>query len=129
MKNLITFALAVIVFTACQESLEDKATREAEMYTKKNCPSQMTENIRLDSMTFERVSHTLHYYYTLTGVADSAGVIAHEEVKSALLHELRNTTGLKAYKDAGYQFSYTYRSEKEPSTVLYNVVLGPKDYE
>ncbi len=114
---------------ACQESLEQKAAREAELYTRKNCPAQMTDNIIIDSMTFEASTHTLHYYYTLTGVADSAGVLNPNDARQALLAGLKNTTSMGAYKEAGYQFVYTYRSQKNPETVYFETVFSKKDYE
>ena len=128
MKNLITFALAVIVFTACQESLEEKAAQEAKMYTQKNCPAMIGENLRMDSLTFELPTRTLHYYYTLSGVADSVGLLDDETARNSLLNELKNTTSMMAYKEAGYRFAYTYHSQKNPKTILFDMVFSEKDY-
>ena len=77
MKKVIVFALAALTFAACQESLEEKAAREAELYTKKNCPSLIAKNMTMDSLTFEANTHTLHFYYTLSGEADTVGVMNH----------------------------------------------------
>ena len=128
MKNLITFALAAIVFTACQESLEEKAAQEAKMYTQKNCPAMIGENLRMDSLTFEISTRTLHYYYTLSGVADSVGLLDDETARNSLLNELKNTTSMMAYKEAGYRFAYTYHSQKNPKTILFDMVFSEKDY-
>ena len=128
MKNLITFALAVIVFTACQESLEEKAAQEAKMYTQKNCPAMIGENLRMDSLTFELPTRTLHYYYTLSGIADSVGLFDEETARGSLLNELKNTTSMMVYKEAGYRFAYTYHSQKNPKTILFDMVFSEKDY-
>ena len=128
MKKLFVFALAIITFYACQETLEEKAIREAQLYTKKNCPSQIAENIIIDSLVFEASTHTLHYYYTLTGIADSAGLLNQDEARSSLLKELKNTTSMAGYKEAGYQFAYSYRSQKDPETMLFETVFTQKDY-
>ena len=128
MKNLITFALAVIVFTACQESLEEKAAQEAKMYTQKNCPAMIGENLRMDSLTFEISTRTLHYYYTLSGIADSVGLFDEETARGSLLNELKNTTSMMVYKEAGYRFAYTYHSQKNPKTILFDMVFSEKDY-
>lgn len=128
MKNLITFALAVIVFTACQESLEEKAAQEAKMYTQKNCPAMIGENLRMDSLTFEISTRTLHYYYTLSGIADSVGLLDEETARGSLLNELKNTTSMMVYKEAGYRFAYTYHSQKNPKTILFDMVFSEKDY-
>ena len=128
MKNLITFALAAIVFAACQESLEEKAAQEAKMYTQKNCPAMIGENLRMDSLTFEISTRTLHYYYTLSGIADSVGLLDEETARGSLLNELKNTTSMMAYKEAGYRFAYTYHSQKNPKTILFDMVFSEKDY-
>ena len=129
MRKLLCITLAALFLTACQESLEEKCAKEAKVYTAKNCPSNIGENIIIDSMTFEKSTHTLHYYYRLTGIADSVGALSIDNVKSTLVKDLRNTTAMKAYKDAGYQFAYTYRSGKNPDTILYDVILSPEDYK
>ena len=41
-----------LTFAACQESLDERAAREAKMYTKKNCPAKISETVVMDSMTF-----------------------------------------------------------------------------
>jgi hypothetical protein len=128
MKKLFVFALAIIAFYACQETLEEKAIREAQLYTKKNCPSQIAENLIIDSLVFETSTHTLHYYYTLTGIADSVGLLNQSEARSSLLKELKNTTSMAGYKEAGYQFAYSYRSQKDPKTMLFETVFTQKDY-
>ena len=129
MKKVFIAVLTVALFAACQESLEEKCAKEARVYTEKNCPSKLGDNIIIDSMTFEVATHTLHYHYRLTGVADSVGALSIDDVKATLLKDLRNTTSMKAYKDAGYSFAYTYRSEKNPETVLYDVTLTTDDYQ
>jgi hypothetical protein len=130
MKNYYYVVLlsALFVLAGCQESLEEKCARECKAYTQKNCPAQLDDKCIVDSLIFESNSHTLHYYYTLTGIADSVGLLNPEEVKTALLDQLSNTTSMKAYKDAGYSFAYTYYSQKRPELVLFDVKLSKKDY-
>ena len=128
MKQLIAFALVGVLFAACQESLEEKAAKEAELYTKKNCPAKIDENITIDSLTFEISTRTLHYYYTLSGIADSVGLLNEETVLNSLLNELKNTTSMMGYKEEGYRFAYTYRSQKNPKTILFDMVFTEKDY-
>jgi hypothetical protein len=128
MKKIIVLALITFQFISCQESLSEKADREAKLYTKKNCPATMSDVLRMDSMTFEVSSQTLHYHYTLTGRADNEGTLNKEEARQALLRELKNTTQVAEYKEEGYNFAYTYHSEKSPQTILYTVTFAPKDY-
>lgn len=128
MKKLWILACLVPFLTACQESLEDRCAREAKEYTVKNCPAKLDKNIIIDSLTFERETHTLHYYYKLTGVADEEGVMESIGAADILKKELRNSTAMKTYKDNGYRFAYTYRSEKDPSKILLEIVFTDKDY-
>ena len=129
MKKVIVFALAILTFAACQESLEEKAAREAELYTKKNCPAVIAKNMMMDSLTFKANTHTLHFYYTLSGEADTVGVMNQIDAKTLLLSELKNTTAMLAYKEAGYNFAYTYHSQKNPQVVIFQTVFSEKDYK
>ena len=123
-KTLLT-VMAALLLTACQETLEEKAAKEAEIYTKKNCPARIADNLTMDSLTYEQQTRTLHYYYTITGAADSVGLLNPE---TALLTELKNTTSMMAYKEAGFAFAYTYHSQRHRGTVLYETVFKAKDY-
>ena len=128
MKKLFLFVLGALTFAACQESLEEKAAREVKMYTRKNCPAKISDTVIMDSLTFEASTHTLHYYYTMTGAADSVGLLNKADARAALLAALRNETSTAAFKEAGYNFAYTYHSQKSPKTILFDTVFGKKDY-
>lgn len=128
-RFLILIAAIAMTMVACQESLEQKAAHEALMYTTKNCPAQMSDNLIMDSMTFDVSTHTLHFHYTLTGVADSVGLLNGETLKKVLRTDLKNTTAMMDYKEAGYQFTYTYHSQKNPNKVLFEVTFDKKDYK
>ena len=128
MKKYWIITAITLLFTACQESLEDRCAREAEEYTRKNCPAKMDNNSTLDSLTFERSTHTLHYHYRLTGFADKDSIAKSIDSVNVLKRELKNTTTLKLYKDNHYRFAYTFRSEKNPDKILIDVVFTDKDY-
>ena len=127
-RYLFIAATAALMLAACQESLEDRGAKEAETYTRKNCPAPIDKTMILDSMTFEKDSHTFCYYYRMTGAADTEGAIDWDKAKDALRHALKNTTAMKMYKDAGYSFRYVYRSEKDPTKVWKDVTLTKNDY-
>ena len=129
MKKSFLFVLTAILFVACQESLEDKCEREAKEFTRKNCPAMIAQEIMMDSMTFERATHTIHYYYKLTGQSDRSDAYNMEEAAKMLKEGLKNTTSVQTYKNEGYNFTYTYRSEKDPKTIWLEVKLTKKDYE
>ena len=50
------------------------------------------------------------------------------ELRKALRDALKADTGTKGYKDAGFNFRYTYRSGKSPSKVLLDEQYTEKDY-
>ena len=128
MKKIWILVAICTLLVGCRESLEDRCAREAKEYTEKNCPTKMDNNITLDSMTFERDTHTLHYYYTLTGFADQDSVLEKVDAVGALKEDLKNSTSLRVYKENKYRFAYTYRSGKDPKKIKLDVVFTDKDY-
>ena len=129
MKKGILFMLAVHILTACQESLEDKCARECVEFTKRKCPSAVAQNMIVDSMTFDRASHTVQYYYKLTGASDRPDAYPKDQAKDLLKNALKNTTQVMSYKEAGYNFRYIYYSEKNPQTIFLDILLTEKDYQ
>ena len=119
MKKLI-YMIAAATLVACTESIEDKAVREAQEYTKKVCPTPYINDACTDSVAFYKNTHTYTYYMTLRGKADNAQAIADNQKK---LHELQkqsldNNPGLKKYKEAHFTFRFIYRSASNPKKVL-----------
>lgn len=129
MKKIFYAALTVLLLAACQESLEDRCAREAKEYTEKKCPAPVGENTVIDSLVFDRGTHTMHYYYTLSGNADNAQAVSAVDARNLLLNQIKNATSIKAYKDNGYNFAYTYYSAKDKGKVLFNVTFTEKDYK
>lgn len=127
-KTLLWAATALLLLAGCQQSLEEKAANEARKFTRENCPSPMGENMIIDSMTFDASTRTLHYHYRLTGAADANPQLDGTEARKALLHDLKNTTAIKSYKDAGFNFAYTYRSQKDPSRIVFDFKFTAADY-
>ncbi|SFF91601.1 hypothetical protein [Prevotella sp. KH2C16] len=131
MKKNIILLLAVFLFGACHESLQDRAEREAKEYTRKNCPTPVNNFQRTDSIAFDRTTNTYHYYCSFTDKLDDKTTV--EKIRGQLHDGLRKgikeSTSLKAYKDAGFSFSYTCRSAKDPKTVLYEETFTAQDYQ
>ena len=129
MKKVILFVLTTLILGACQESLEDKCARECVEFTKRKCPSNIASEMIIDSMTFDRTSHTILYYYKLTGASDRSDAYQKDKARELLKNELKNTTQVMTYKEAGYSFRYIYYSEKNPQTVYLDILLTEKDYQ
>ena len=127
--NKITFTLSLItliIFSGCQESLEERCARELKEHTAKNCPVYIDKFTIQDSAVYEANTHTIHYYYTLEGAADNRNLVSN--ARRVLIEQLRNTTAMRAYKENGFNFQYTYRSASGDS-ILTSIRLTEKDYK
>lgn len=127
MHKLIALVLVALTFGACQEKLEEKAAREAETFTLKNCPLTIDENVVMDSMTFHAATLTLAYHYRLGGPLLRPD-LDKSSMRQSLLDALRNTTALKAYKEKGFNFSYIYHAETKPDSIVFQAKFSKKDY-
>ena len=130
MKYLLYAGILLLSLSACRNSLEERAAQECKEYTEKKCPTPIVNDTRMDSMVFEPSSRTIHYYYSLVGNADNEQVVISKktELRKALNDALKADAGTKGYKDAGFNFRYTYRSDKTPSKVLLDETYTEKDY-
>ncbi len=128
MKKWLLMA-TVLMMVACQETMDERCARECRDYTKKNCPSLITENVTIDSLVFQKSTRTLIYYYTVAGVIDDAEQLKKYNLRGELLKELKNSTTMKTYKEAGYHFRYVYYSTKNSGTKVFDTTFRQKDYQ
>lgn len=134
MRKAMTAVLALtamMLTVGCQEKLEDRAERECREQTEKNCPTPVENFASMDSMTFERSTHTIVHHYSVYDRADDslAFVGKEEEMHRELAKVMANTTEGRIYKDAGYNYRFIYRSHKDPQRILYSTDITPKDYK
>ena len=133
MKKYLLFAVAsfALMCSCHHNTIEDRAEREAKDYTEKFCPTPYTNDVRTDSLTFDKSSKTFTYYCRLRGLIDNPKVIAENEtkLKTAIRENFSNDTGTKIYKDAKFNFIYILRSDNDPKTILLKVKLTEKDYK
>lgn len=127
MRKIILFAALAIGFAACQESLEEQAARQAKKFTAEKCPMQMEMQV-MDSMVFDVPTRTLQKFYRLTGEADRED-LEFDRLRQALIDELRNEPSYRIYRERGFNFQYTYRSESNPEKVLFEAILTKDDYK
>ena len=116
------------LLTGCQETLEERAARESRDYTEKHCPAPIAYQVTMDSMTFDKASHTFGYYYSLSGTLDDSTYLQKNNPRDMLLQQVKNSTNLKMYKEADYGFRYVYHSTKNKAT-LFDVTFKQKDYQ
>ena len=125
---LLLTTMMMVVLTSCQETLEERCEREAKTFTQKNCPLRVAPGIAMDSMTFDKATHTITYAYTLSGQLDDSAVVNGSNSRELLLQEVKNSTNMKLYKEAGYSFRYIYHSQKKKGTKLFEATFRKSDY-
>lgn len=130
MKKLIPLFLIFLIPVACQENLEERVAKECKEYTTKRCPTPIRNNTRMDSMSFDTNTRTIRYYYSIFNEADNPKIIESnkKQLFQTLLKAVRNETDTKAYKEAGFNFRYTYHSGKAPQKTLLDIKLTKNDY-
>ena len=118
----LIFCLAISLFSlaSCQKNLEERAADEASEYTRRECPRKIADNILQDSMTFEKGTKTIVYYYTLSGILDNKEELNrhYDDYERKFAEGIKSTPALKNYVEAGFGFSYVYRSEKTGKILL-----------
>ena len=130
MKKIYFLLLCALAMTSCQESLQDRAEREAKEYTKKYCPMVKEEQVlTLDSLTFEKSTSTFIYYYTVIGAsADQDNINKNKDkIRNNLIMTLHDDTSQKTYKDAGFSYRHIMISQIDGS-VLFDTTLKKENY-
>lgn len=127
-QKIYTILMMTALLAGCQETLEERAARESRDYTEKHCPAPIAYQVTMDSMTFDKASHTFGYYYSLSGTLDDSTYLEQNNPRDMLLLQVKNSTNLKMYKEAGYGFRYVYHSTKNKAT-LFDVTFKQKDYQ
>lgn len=129
MKKIVFVMMAALALMGCQETMDERCAREAREYTEKKCPAQIIQGVTIDSLVYYPDSRTLTYYFTAEGIIDDAKALKEHDLRGMMLKELRNSTAMKDYKDAGYNFSYVYYSTKNKGTRLFETTFRKKDYQ
>ena len=130
MKHFMFLCLAASLLAACHESIEDRADREAREYTQRYCPTPVENNTRTDSVVFDKATRTYTYYCTFSGMMDNADVIGRfrQDLHERLVSSIRQSTELRAYKDAAFIFAYVCHSAKNPQKVIFSDRFLPEEY-
>ena len=124
-------ATIMLLFTACQETLEERAAREAREVTEGKCPMPVGSNMYLDSIVFNIPNHTQTQYFRFIGDTDNDSVVIafqQNDIRGTLVKELKNTPNYKSLMEHGVNFRYIYRSTKNPEKVYLDVTLTKEDY-
>ena len=131
MKKFLFAAMAAFLLFSCQESLEDRAAREAQEFNRKFCPQRIDDNSRLDSFTFDKASHTFTRHFTITSADSLSAERAKEkqfELRKALVEEVKSDMNMRVFKENGYSFRFVAHSGLDTSIVLYDSTITKEDY-
>lgn len=134
MKKITGIIAAVMLLTACQESIEERAVREAREFTASKCPMYVgtDTNMYLDSIVFDIPTLTQTQYFRFVGEADNDSIqqrIQEVDIKSVLVNELKNTPAYKTLMGRGVNFRYIYRSNAHPEKIYLDELLTKEDYQ
>ena len=133
MKNILFFAAALLLLTSCQESLEEKAAREAREVTESKCPMPIGDNMYLDSIVFDIPTLTQTQYFRFTGNSDNDStvekIIKNNDLKGTLVQELKNTPSYKALINKGITFRYIYGSTADTQKTYIDITVTKEDYQ
>ena len=133
MKNILLFATALLLLSSCQESLEEKAAREAREVTESKCPMPIGDNMYLDSIVFDIPTLTQTQYFRFTGNSDNDStvekIINNNDLKGTLVQELKNTPSYKALINKGITFRYIYGSTADTKKTYIDITVTKEDYQ
>ena len=130
MRKTIILLAATFVLAACQETLEERAAREAREVTEAKCPMPIGDNMYLDSVVFDIPSRTQSQHFRFIGESDNDSITTFlGDAKNVLVKELKNTPNYKSLMKAGVNFHYVYRSTNNPQKVYLETTITPEDYQ
>ena len=132
-KTMLLLACAAL-FTACQESLEERVAREVREMTENKCPMPVGPDMMLDSITFDTPTLTQSQYFRFIGDSDNDSIINArlndtQRLRHLLVSELKSTPSYKPLLERGFNFHYIYRSNTNPDKVYFETLLTKEDYQ
>lgn len=121
-SRLIILFTAVALFSSCKpDSFADKMVRETRENTEKLCPMEVDQDTMLDSMSFDKKSHTLYYYYSLHGFLDFDSLYTDDVVaahRETLIKDIRQSVTLRDVKKEKANFKCIYLSASTGKVLL-----------
>lgn len=128
MKKILLLLTAMLTLSACQESMEDRAARDAEETTTKRCPMRLNNEgtLILERITFDKSTLVWKQDFLLDAEPETLEQL---DMREILLRDLKNQPSYKPYMESRFIFQYIYCNMKDPKDTLINIKLTPKDYE
>lgn len=132
-KRIMMTVMVAIVLVSCQESLEERAAREAKEMTESKCPMPVDNNTILDSVVFDIPTLTQTQYFRFIGESDDSSrleeISGAYDLKELLIRELKGQTGYKTLMNRGVNFRYVYRSTRQRDKIYFDFTLTKEDYQ
>lgn len=126
----VALALAAFFQFYLSENADEVNTEVTELVAKynKNCPLNIQEGIRLDSVTLPE-ERTVQYNLTLLNVEKEKAEInvIQDEIQKSLISTARSNKGLQVFRDNDYTLIYSYSDKKK--AFLFTVKILPDQYK
>lgn len=123
--QLVIIAVTAATISSCQESLEDKAQRQAYEYTRKYCPTPIDNNTRTDSIVFDRSKKVYYYYISFFNQLDDQEIVNENRTLFAemLTQSVKDSPSLRTFLEAGFRFEYVCHSGSKPGKILMRIKI------
>ncbi|PBJ11124.1 hypothetical protein [Flavobacterium sp. ACN6] len=126
----VALALAAFFQFYLSENADEVNSEVTELVAKynKNCPLNIQEGIRLDSVTLPE-ERTVQYNLTLLNVEKEKAEInvIHDEIQKSLISTAKSNEGLQVFRDNDYTLIYSYSDKKK--AFLFTVKILPDQYK
>lgn len=114
---LLSIATPVLLaLGACRHTSQlERIAQEARAFTEKQCPFNVDQYTRMDSMTFDIATRCYYYNYTVSDILDNDSVYTPDQgqrFRDQTLEEIRSSIQLRGYKEAGLTLVFRYYSEQ-----------------
>lgn len=121
----IVMIMIVLSASSCQETLEEKAERQAREYTKKYCPTPIDNDTRTDSIVFDPQKKVYYYYISFFNNLDDEYIVNENKDRFAqmLTQSIKDSPGQRGFLEAGFRFEYICHSGSNPKKVLVRIKI------
>ena len=127
-KTFLFLSIFILGLASCKkQSFDDRVEAEVEQFKKKEAPKRLDIYTTFDSMTYDRTTLVLGYYYTIDSDAD-VSIFPKEEMRNELLRNLRSSIQLKNHKEHGLSFRYKYYLKRTGETII-DCTFTPEEYK
>ena len=119
----IALVLIALLFSSCQETLEEKAERQARDYTRKCCQITIGKDARTDGIGFDTQSKVYYYYISFFNSLDDEYIVNENKDRFAqmLTQSIKDSPGQRSFLEAGFRFKYICHSGSNPKKVLVRI--------